>query len=82
MKCGVLTVRLTMEQFAFQVIQRVTTLKYAYKETIYGCIQALRVNYELQCDATDDEIYEIVKQSLLRIPEVRCTLEDCNSAVS
>ena len=60
---------LTVEQFAFRVVQNVTALKHAYKSTIYGAIQALRINYGFQCAASDDEIYAIVERTLFALNE-------------
>jgi hypothetical protein len=54
-------VKSSKETVAARLLRELGGCKYLYKEIVYGGIKAMRDNAGLECDATDDEIYETFK---------------------
>ena len=51
--------------FALFVIQQLNDVRYCYDEQVYSCISEVRASH--RCNASDREIFDIVKASYDRL---------------
>lgn len=56
MKCEV-------SEFVFRMMKEVQPCKYVYKSGVYSLILRMRGHDGIQCDASDEEIYEAFKEA-------------------
>lgn len=52
-----------VSDFVFIMLKEARKCPYLYKSYVYSLILAMRKRYGIQCDASDDEIYEAFKKA-------------------
>lgn len=55
--------KLTRSDFLFKMVQEVQSCPYLYKSYVYSLSTSMRHNCGIQCDASDDEIYDAFKNA-------------------
>lgn len=63
--------KVSRKTFIMKTCQLLSSLTHAYRDTILGCMQTVRIYYGYECDATNEEMYDEVVETM----KIICNME-------